>query len=202
MRQAELVPREHVARTLDGLLRGPEFTRERTLWDEIRDWLAAHFDLDDVLSFGELFRALALALLVSAAVVAFVSAVRARRAREAAREGERARRRGALERARELLEDARRARGEARARDALQRALLALFVASDHRGDLEFRRTWTTRELIRRGRPSPRVQELLGRLVEEYEPMEFGRVPIDGRDLDRLEALVESELERAGEVPA
>ena len=49
MRQAELVPREHVARTLDGLLRGPEFTRERTLWDEIRDWLAAHFDLDDVL---------------------------------------------------------------------------------------------------------------------------------------------------------
>jgi hypothetical protein len=95
----------------------------------------------------------------------------------------------------ELLARARAARGSGDLRLALRLYLLALLHAFGGSGDLEYRPTWTHRELLRRGRPSPAARALLEDLIRELEAKEFGRASIDGGDLDRLEALLERRRE-------
>jgi hypothetical protein len=91
----------------------------------------------------------------------------------------------------ELRARARRARAGGDLRLALRLSFQALLLALGGRGDLEFRPTWTNRELLRRGKPSRAALALLDGLVRELEPKEFGRDQVRESDLDRLEALLE-----------
>jgi len=94
----------------------------------------------------------------------------------------------------ELLAQARAAREVQDLRLALRLYLFALVVGLGERGEMRYHDAWTNRELLRRGRPSSRAREVLERLVDELEPKEFGRAPIVGDDVARLEALCRTHL--------
>lgn len=94
-----------------------------------------------------------------------------------------------LERVALLRMEAQDARRAGQWKLALQKQFFALVLGLGERGDLEFRDAWTNRELLALGSPAPGVQRVLGPLLEELEPKEFGRVEVQAEDLDRLEAL-------------
>jgi hypothetical protein len=97
----------------------------------------------------------------------------------------------------ELRARARAARERGDLRLALRLLFQALLLALGGRGDLEVRPAWTNRELLRRGKPSPRSLALLEGLVRELEPKEFGRAAISSADLERLEGELAQHLPRA-----
>lgn len=94
----------------------------------------------------------------------------------------------------ELLERARAARAAGDRQLALRLFLWALIVGLAQRGDLAFNPAWTNRELLRRGRPEPRALALLAELIDELEPKEYGRAPIEEPDLDRLAGLAANQF--------
>jgi hypothetical protein len=194
MQTQEGIAPEVVASTLDEILTGPEFTEERSLWDDVWDWIAANFEFDLVFSLEEFFRWFLIALLIFSTVAYAVLWIRNVRAGRRSGGIDQSARTSALDRALRLAEEAREARRRGESRKALRLYLFALLVGSSRRGGLKFREAWTNRELLRRGEPSKRVRRLLNAIVVDFEPKEFGRGRIQPEDLDRLEGLVASEL--------
>ncbi len=72
---------------------------------------------------------------------------------------------------------------------ALRTHLFALVVGLGEVGDLEFRPTWTDRELLERGHPEPRVKEWLGGLLDDLDPKTFGHQRVGVEDVRRLDGL-------------
>ncbi|MAB79156.1 MAG: hypothetical protein CMJ89_07355 [Planctomycetes bacterium] len=194
MQTQEGIAPEAVASTLHKILTGPEFTEERTLWDDVWDWIAANFEFDLVLPLEELFRWFLIAFLILSTVVYATLWIRNVRAAKRSAGIDRTARTPALDRARRLAEKAREARRQGESRKALRLYLFALLVGSSRRGGLKFHEAWTNRELLRRGEPSKRVRRLLNDIVVDFEPKEFGRGRIQPEDLDRLEGLVANEI--------
>ncbi len=185
---------ELVETTLDDILGGPEFTEERTFWNEIWDWLSAHFEFGEVLGLADFFRGLLLAVLLAGTIAYVVLWIRTLRARRDVGSQEVGHATSALERARQLVRAGKTARARGDLQAALRLYLHAMLVGFSRKDGLAFRAAWTNRELLRRGQPSPEVREVLGSLVEEYESKEFGREAVRAQDLDRMEGLIASEL--------
>jgi hypothetical protein len=91
----------------------------------------------------------------------------------------------------ELRALAREARARGDAVLALRYLLFALVVGLGQKGDLHYRDAWTNRELLERGEPSAAVRGLLVPLMAELEAKEFGRVPVELADVERVAALCE-----------
>lgn len=72
---------------------------------------------------------------------------------------------------------------------ALRTHLFALVVGLGEVGDLEFRPTWTDRELLQRGHPEPRVRQWLGGLLDDLDPKTFGHRAVSVEDVRRLDGL-------------
>jgi len=72
---------------------------------------------------------------------------------------------------------------------ALRLHFFALLVGLGRRGGLEYRDSWTARELLSRGRPSTEVAQTLAPLVHHIDERTFGRRPVVGADVDAIEAL-------------
>jgi hypothetical protein len=104
-----------------------------------------------------------------------------------------ARRRGAASRVSrrvsELLARARTAREEGDLVLALRLTFFALVIGLGRRGDLEYRDSWTNRELLARGHPSADVAARLGPLVDELDFKMFGDGLTTESDLERLDEL-------------
>jgi hypothetical protein len=192
----EPVPADRIAAQIDDVLRSGEFSDEKTLLEELFDWLGQRFhwqgagDTVQVLMwvFAGAVVLLTLWLLVRA-VRMRLAEQRLQRAVAAAAAGPDAR-----ERVRDLRRRALEARRSGDLRLALRLSFFALVVGLGERGDLRYREAWTYRELLRRGRPSRPARELLEPLVAELEAKEFGRAPASEQDLDRLETLCDRHL--------
>ena len=72
---------------------------------------------------------------------------------------------------------------------ALRTHLFALVVGLGEVGDLEFRPTWTDRELLERGDPEPRVKRWLARLLDDLDPKTFGHQTVTVDDVRRVDGL-------------
>ena len=191
--QERAIAVEEVDAALTRVLDGPEFRRERTLLDEMIEWLGANFGTEAVELLGPLTRWIFAAALVGALLWSALVLVRALRSQGAGAAAGPART-SPLERARALLVRAREARSSGDLRLALRLYLHALLLGTSQAGELVYRDAWTNRELLRLGEPSPRVRTLLDAIVREYEPKEFGRAEVATGDLERLEELVATHL--------
>ena len=89
----------------------------------------------------------------------------------------------------ELVGRARRAADSGDCALAVRLHLFALVVGLSEHGDLEFRPSWTNRELIERGRPPAEVREAVQRLLDDLEPKTFGRETATESDVRRVESL-------------
>ncbi len=193
---------EHIEAELERILARPEFDNEAGPVAKFLEWLGELLPDMGEGFFSGIADVMQWVLVVAVAVfLAYlvVGAVRAARDRAAAGTG-RAGERGSaavLERVAAL----RRAADEARVAGDLVRALRlnfwALVVGLGRRGDLEYRDTWTNRELLERGAPREDVRALLGPLVDELDAKGFGHAPTSAADVDRIEALCDRWLESA-----
>ena len=187
--QAEVRTPEEVQAALERVL-GGRTEDTPTLFDRLSEWLDARLGL-------EASSLVARVLLWTALVVLVFYLVRflARLARESwigasrfdpdqASAGP-----SIAERVATLRREASAARARGDLRLALRRLLFALVLGLGGKGDLEFRDAWTYRELLERGKPAPETNRVLAALVADLEAKEFGRVPVGGEDLDRLEGL-------------
>ena len=98
----------------------------------------------------------------------------------------------------ELRRRAREARARGELALALRLSFAALLVGLGRAGGLEYRDTWTARELLERGRPEPEVERALAPLVEEIDARTFGTRAVSAADLDQLEELGARWLDRRG----
>lgn len=101
----------------------------------------------------------------------------------------------------ELRRQAREARARGELALALRLGFAALLIGLGRAGGLEYRDTWTARELLARGRPEPEVERALAPLVEEIDAQTFGTSPVRAADLDQLDELGARWLERRGGRP-
>ena len=98
-------------------------------------------------------------------------------------------------RAAELRAQARECEASGDLTAALRLAFMALLVDLDESGEIEFRRSWTDRELLARGLQGhssaagarARLETLLSPLIDELEPLVYGGQPVTPRDLRQLE---------------
>ena len=102
----------------------------------------------------------------------------------------------------ELLALARAARTAGDLVLALRLTFFALVVGLGRRGDLEYRDSWTNRELLARGHPSADVAARLGPLVDELDVKMFGSGSTTEGDLERLDELCRRWLTPAARRPA
>lgn len=86
----------------------------------------------------------------------------------------------------EMLELAREAREQGDLRDALRWAFGALVIGWARNGDLEWKPSFTHRELIERGQPQGDVRARLEELVVGVDARVFGDEPTTEADLDRV----------------
>lgn len=187
---------EHVHAELERVLARSEFQEQKSLLEELLERILPHLGSEHVSAIGEVLRWALVSALIAVVVVLALRLVQRtlelRGERGLAPEGRDA---TPGKRVAALLARARAARAAGDLRLALRHYLVALLSAFGGSGDLEYRATWTHRELLRRGRPSPEARALLEALVGELEAKEFGRAGVEAADLDRLEALL---LERTG----
>jgi hypothetical protein len=111
------------------------------------------------------------------------------RRRSSAKAGEVEREHRRRDRARELRARARAAEQRGDLLFALRLGFMALLVELDETGEIEFRPTWTDRELLLRGSREARVAAPLAGLIDDLEPKFFGERPITAGDLRRVEDL-------------
>ena len=182
---------EEVFRALEDVLSRREFDDGESMLDELWRWISDRFEPGGQVVIGDyLFAGILTVILVAIVYVAIRLLVAgARRVPTDDDEGGAAGGPTVEERVRALLAQAREARAQGDARLALRTLFFALFLGLGERGDLSYHEAWTNRELLRRGKPSPRARELLTPLVDELEPKEFGRQGVTEADLDRLETL-------------
>jgi len=102
------------------------------------------------------------------------------------------------DRVRRYLERARAARAAGELKSALRLYFFALVVGLGRRGELEYRDTWTNRELLDRGHPTPEVRALLDPLVDDLDRKGFGGAPASAADVDYLADLCARRLAAEG----
>lgn len=155
-------------------------------WSEFVDWLGDLFGLS-----GRSTATAALYVLGALAVAALVWLVirHWRRGRtspatmHASRTDERALR------AAEWLARARAARQRGDLATALRCYFTALVVGLSEQGRLEYRDSWTYRELLERGAPRGDVRGVLAPLVPRLDAVSFGRATPELDEVERLDAL-------------
>lgn len=96
---------------------------------------------------------------------------------------------GVREKVEGLLARAREARGAGDRLLALRLSFAAYVIGLSRRGDLDFRESWTNRELALRGAHTPALRDALVPLVDELDPLVYGGRPVREEHLDRLEGL-------------
>jgi hypothetical protein len=182
---------EHVHAELERVLARGEFQEEKSLLEELLERILPRLEPEHVSLIGDALRWLLVSALIAVVVVLALRLVQRllgrRGSRELAADGGDA---GPETRVAALLARARAARAAGDLRLALRHYLVAVLQAFGGSGELEYRPTWTHRELLRRGRPSAEARALLETLVGELEAKEFGRAGVEPSDLDRLEELL------------
>jgi hypothetical protein len=194
---AGAVDRQTVARALEDVFARPELRPPGESWlerqlERLIDLLPSGGALPEAAAWGLVWLlAIVLGLLLGWLVVQLRRNVAWRRAPEAAREvaGAAAVGRTARDRVADLRRRAREAREQGDLVAALRLTFFALLVGLGRGGGLEYRDTWTARELVERGRPAPEVAATLAPLVRRIDERTFGRRPVTGEDVDELEAL-------------
>lgn len=192
--------REEVARALESVYARPEFRPQgESLVDRALAWLfervAELFELLGIgvgdggtLIHGFVYALIALALAL-ALLLAFrfarARAPRARGAADAAADPEELRRR----RVERLREEAREAEAAGDLVRALRLYFVALVIGLSERGELDYRESWTNRELFERGAPRSEAARELGALVPALDAHSFGGVPAARGEVDRMAAL-------------
>jgi hypothetical protein len=190
---------EQVAEELRRIFAGSEFRSESSLFGEMLGWLMERLSPRGVVDATEVAGWVLLGLFGLLLALAFVQLVRSGLLRSSGSGPASAS--GALdplERIRALLLEAAAARGAGDLKRALRLYFFALLVGLGESGGLRYDDAWTNRELLRRGRPEPRVRELLEPLVGELEGKEFGREPVRDQDVEELRALCERHLGALG----
>ena len=193
------VPAGEVHERIEEILSRPQFGPPETSWvQRLFEWLDEQLDFGPV---GGLFEAglwLAAGLFFAFLMWAVVRLVLASRAaQETGLEDELDAETLVRERVDELRGRARAAREAGELVLALRLYFFALVVGLGKRGDLEYRDTWTNRELLERGHPTPRVRALLAPLIAELDRRSFGHTPTTPADVDRLEGLCRTWLDRS-----
>ena len=184
-----------VERVVERVYARPEFTKdERTLMDDILEWISEQFDVDvDPSAAGGLLDGgMRVVLFLIGIALAWLLLRFARdflRQRSKLRSDAQAEKLAVHNRVRELYRGALQARAAGDFRLAVRLGLFALVTGLGMKGSLEYRDAWTYREILKRGLPDASVSGLLAELIEELEAKEFGEMPVTEADLDRLEAL-------------
>lgn len=196
----ERIPAEQVRARVDEVLQRGEFQWDRkSLGERLLDWLADTFDLPSLpasLSGLEWVLAVPLAVL---AVWLGVKLARVLRAAAVEQSAERIADSNLLAaRVAAALEGARTAREAGDRTLALRLYFLALVLGLGGRGDLDYRDTWTNRELLERGQPSPQAAAVLAPLVADLDAQVFGGAPTSDADVDYLADLCARWLSAAG----
>ena len=195
-------PREPAAiqRAVEDVLARDEFAQSKirtpswleSLWNDFTDWFERTFDFH-IGGAGELVATLIYVLLAAAVLYLVVRVVlawlRNRRATpEAVLENARA------VRVAQLLAAARAARANGDVVLALRLHFWALVIGLSERGDLEYRDSWTNRELVERGHPRPEVARILAALVPGLDARSFGHAPASDADVEELAQLCREHL--------
>jgi len=182
---------ERVGAELERVLARAEFHESKSLLSQMLEELLPLLDRQDALMLGHVLRWVLIAAL---AVLAFVLLRRLFLSSGAPRRAERDEvppaPAGLSQRLAELEAQARAARARGDLRLALRLLYFALVLALGGRGDLEYRDSWTQRELLRRGKPSAGARALLEALLRELEPKEFGPALVSEADVERLQVLL------------
>lgn len=189
-----------VRERVDRVLARDEFDwDQQSLLERIGSWLAEHIDLPSLPGAWEGLELLLLAPLFAALVWLLLRLRRhLRRLRvgpeqELADDADRV-----AQRVAELLETARLARAAGDLRRALRHYFFALVVGLGRRGGLEYRDTWTNRELLERGHPSAEVAALLTPLVSDLDAKGYGGAATSEADVAYLEDLCTRWLSGSG----
>jgi hypothetical protein len=77
-------------------------------------------------------------------------------------------------------------------RMAMRQLYLATLLLLDERGLLAFDRTQTNREIVRALRTQPELAQALTPVVQAYDPVWYGRKPINADDFDAFRARIET----------
>ena len=182
---------ERVGAELERVLARAEFHESKSLLSQMLEQLLPLLDQQDALVLGHVLRWVLIAALAALAFVLlrrlFLSTGAARREEASQAPPAPA---GLAQRLAELEAQARAARARGDLRLALRLLYLALVLALGGRGDLEYRDSWTQRELLRRGKPSAGARALLEALLRELEPKEFGPALVSEADVERLHVLL------------
>lgn len=190
-----LLEPERVRAALENVLARPEFQPpERTWrdwvadrWSELLDWLGDVFGSNGTSTATialYVLAALALGALVWLAFRHWRRGGRVATAKAgAAHADERALR------AAQWLARARDARQHGDLAAALRCFFTALVVGLSEQGRLEYRDTWTYRELLERGAPRGDVRGVLAPLVPRLDAVSFGRATPELDEVERLDAL-------------
>jgi hypothetical protein len=195
--QAATPAASEVRRVVEEVLARPEFRSARArepsvlsrFWDWLSDWLSSVFGISPA-GAGQLILWVGCALLLAAAVFVLLQLWRAMQSARAS-DGATALDPHAERRLRvgELLERARAASAAGELALALRLYFSALVIGLGERGDLEYRDSWTNRELLERGRPAPAALSLLKPLVPGLDRKSFGHEPTSPADVEALESL-------------
>ena len=189
-----------VRRQVEEVLARKEFDWDRdSLLDRIGAWLSEHIDLPGLPASWAGLEWILLAPLIAAAAWGLLRLARHLRSLAvevdpgASVEADRV-----AERVAELLASARAASAAGDRVLALRHYFFALVVGLGRRGELEYRDTWTNRELLERGQPTAEISALLTPLVGDLDAKGFGAVPTSEADVAYLEDLCSRWLETVG----
>lgn len=190
-RLQETASGEEVTVAVTDVLSRREFQKERSMLEDFLEWLFDRLELGQgAEALGEILFWLLIGTLAGLTIyfgIRFLAAgrIRRRKLRDAAERG------GPTvgQRVELLRREAADARAGGDLRLALRKNLFALVLGLGSRGDLDYRDAWTNRELLFRGRPAPKMRDMLASVVTELEPKEFGREPVLDQDVDHIEEL-------------
>lgn len=184
--------REEIRAAIDRVLEHPDFGGgEET---EGESWLDGLFDgaeesgsteigqLEGVADLAEMVLLIGGVVLVGLVLASLAFQIR-KRFRPEAVEGDELRRERTVA---EMLGRAREAREGGDPREALRWAFGALVLGWARGGRLEWKPSYTHRELIARGQPEPEVRAWLDELVVGVDARVFGREPTTEADLERV----------------
>ena len=195
--QAGAAKPEEVRRAIDEILAGREFGRGTTALERITTWIAeflksllpeGFLDSSTLSTVASVIVWIVLLAIAGLVLWAVVRAVRLRSRHDvsgAAPLGIESR----AHRVAWLRAEARRANERGEHVLALRLEFTALVCGLGERGDLEYRDSFTNRELLERGRPGREAEALLRPLVPELDQKSFGGEPASHADFVRMSAL-------------
>ena len=188
----EPVDAERVHEVLRSIMEREGIPREPAESGALTQWLADKFGslFDGLEGSSDALIVVLIVLSVAFVITLGIAAARGRAGRWRGRDARRVEKSQAVRlRVEELRARARAAEMDGDLVLALRTHLFALVVGLGEVGDLEFRPTWTDRELLERSHPEPRVKQWLGGLLDDLDPMTFGHRLVSVEDVRRLDGL-------------